>query len=97
MFGGIFEDASIVDWILLLGLTAGLCVRVLEWYWRQGKLVDNAPQYVTRQALEQELEIRGLKSDENIKHWTRNELSDYYHNKQAEELSRRIERLEDKK
>ena len=91
-----FDKATIVDWILLLGLVAGMAVRVLEWYWRQNKLASEAPHYLTREEFEQRIELFRLKHDEDIKHWVRSELDSYVHIKQGEELHRRIGRLEDK-
>ena len=96
MFHDLFSNATLVDWILLVGLTAGLVLRGIEWYFRQSKLADDAAQYVTRKELEQELEIRRLKHDDEIKHWARSALGQYVHIKQWEDLTRRVERVEDK-
>ena len=96
MFNDLVTGASIVDWILLATLLFGLVMRGLEWHWKQSRIADESANYVTRKELQNELELSRLKHDDEVKHWVSTALSAYCHVKQADELSRRIERLEDK-
>ena len=96
MFSDFISDASVVDWILLCGLVLGLMLRGLEWYWKQDRLASESKSYVTRDEMHHQLEIRKLQHDADLKHWVRNEFLQYAPVQQIVDLTRRIERVEDK-
>jgi hypothetical protein len=87
-----FEKATLVDWIILIGMAVGVFFRGLEWYSKGRKLVDEQTNFVTRSQLEQEL----LKLDRDQKHWIRSQFTGYVPAEVHLELRHRIDRIENR-
>jgi hypothetical protein len=89
---GWFEKATLVDWIILLGMAAGVFFRGMAWFQANRRAVEEQGQFVTKDMLAQEL----LKLDRDQKHWIRSTLTSYVPGEVHLDLKHRLDRIENR-
>lgn len=90
--GGWFEKATLVDWIILIGMVLGVLFRFLEWYSRGRRLVDEQASYVTKTEMDRKI----LELDRDQKHWIRSQFTSYVPADVHLDLRHRVDRIENR-
>src|SRR5262245_40767938 len=87
-----FEKATLVDWIVLIGMAVGVLIRVGDWVWRTRRAVDDTSTYATKSELAQ----KALELDRDLKHWVRAQFSGYVPGEVHLDLKHRVDRIENR-
>lgn len=87
-----FEKATLVDWIVLIGMGVGVAIRVADWVWKTRRAVDDTSTYATKSELAQ----RTLELDRDLKHWVRSQFVGYVPGEVHLDLKHRVDRIENR-
>lgn len=90
--GGWFEKATLVEWIVVVGMTVGLLARAFEAWVKTRQAVEATNGYVTKE----ELSRRLLEADRDQKHWVRSQFTGYVPAEVHTSLTQRVDRIEDR-